>query len=168
LTKSKRIAKKYLNQQSLEVLMKIIFLFSLVLASLSALSNDQFIFGEWYINGAVCEVNNRTVKCSHLNEKVSITKNQSKCPGLQINISSLIKTSKIETILNSCETKSNDIVLSSIGYGYHYYNLERLMFSGKDIHITGDDEFIEIQFYSTGLNEDTIRNKYYLSSKPLL
>ncbi len=118
--------------------MKTVVFLALFLNSITAFSSDSFVFGEWFVNGAICTDNGRDADCPNLNEKIKITKNISSCGSLQINITAIETNENKGLLLNSCESATNEVNLFPTGYGYHYYNIERLK-SGKDIVLSASD-----------------------------
>lgn len=143
--------------------MKTAVLLALLLNSSALLASDSFVFGEWFVNGAICSVNGRNIDCPNLNEKIKITKNISSCGSLQIIITAIEMNETRGLLLNSCENSTNEVNLFPTGYGYHYYNIERR--SGRDVVLSASADFLEIYIYSSSVENGRFSRTYFLSKE---
>ena len=142
--------------------MKTIVFLALLLNSIASFSAESFVFGEWFVNGAICTANGRDVNCPKLNEKITITQNVSSCGSFQIKLTALEINNNKALLLNDCGNSISETNLFSIVNGYHYYTIEKLK-SGLDIVLFGSSDYIEIYIYSSSVEKGSSSRRYFLS-----
>ncbi len=142
--------------------MKTILFFALLLNTVAAFSAENFVFGEWFVNGAICTANGRDIKCPELNEKISISHDVSSCGSFQIKLTALELNEKKALLFNNCENSTSETNLFPIDTGYHYYKIEKFK-SGLDIVLFGSSDFIEIYIYSSSVEKGCSSRRYFLS-----